>query len=70
MTYDRILSHKLYKSNYFKSTLQKCLQQEGWGGLAEGRFGSSGGHALPTATPSRPPRAIATRGTGQRVRVP
>ena len=35
MTYDRILSHKLYKSNYFKSTLQKCLQQEGVAGLGE-----------------------------------
>ena len=26
MTYDRILSHKVQKSNYFTSTLQKCFQ--------------------------------------------
>ena len=44
MTYDQILSHKLHKSNYFKATLQKCLQQEGWGGLGTLRTARWPGH--------------------------
>ena len=49
MTYDRILSHKLYKSNYFKSTLQKCLQQEGVAGL--GTLSLHSGHGVDVSWP-------------------
>ena len=45
MTYDRILSHKLYKSNYFKSTLQKCLPQEGVAGV--GSLSAAGASGVP-----------------------